>query len=92
MKASLYFAALSSLLFLALSPLRVASLNNGLALTPPMGWLSWERYRCDIDCDTDPDNCISEKLYQTMADHLAADGYAAVGYQVSTTASHNNDG
>ena len=34
------------------------ALDNGLALTPPMGWLSWERYRCNIDCVNDPDNCI----------------------------------
>src|SRR6218665_54604 len=33
-------------------------LNNGLARTPPMGWLSWERYGCEQDCDIDPDNCI----------------------------------
>jgi len=46
-----------------------------------MGWLSWERYRCDIDCVNDPDNCISENLYMVMADHLASDGYADVGYQ-----------
>lgn len=33
-------------------------LENGLARTPPMGWLSWERFRCNTDCDGDPDNCI----------------------------------
>lgn len=33
-------------------------LDNGLALTPPMGWLAWERFRCNIDCDNDPFNCI----------------------------------
>ena len=36
----------------------VTSLNNGLALTPPMGWLSWERFECNTRCDIDPDNCI----------------------------------
>ena len=25
-------------------------LENGLARTPPMGWLSWERFRCNTDC------------------------------------------
>lgn len=78
----MYLAALSSLLLLALSPaVYVAALDNGLALTPPMGWLSWERYRCDIDCSTDPESCISEKLYMAMADHLAADGFLAAGYE-----------
>lgn len=34
------------------------ALENGLARTPPMGWLSWERFRCNTDCEGDPDNCI----------------------------------
>jgi len=34
------------------------ALNNGLALTPPMGWLAWQRFRCTIDCDTFPDECV----------------------------------
>jgi alpha-N-acetylgalactosaminidase len=52
-----------------------------LAVWIVQGWLSWERFRCDIDCVNDPDNCISEKLYMQMADHLASDGFASVGYQ-----------
>jgi alpha-N-acetylgalactosaminidase len=36
----------------------VEMLENGLARTPPMGWLSWERFRCNTDCKNDPDNCI----------------------------------
>lgn len=36
----------------------VIALENGLARTPPMGWLSWERFRCNIDCATYPDECI----------------------------------
>jgi len=34
------------------------ALENGLARTPPMGWLAWERFRCNIDCENDPENCI----------------------------------
>lgn len=34
------------------------ALENGLALTPPMGWLAWERFRCNVDCRADPRNCI----------------------------------
>jgi len=37
----------------------IDALNNGLALTPPMGWLSWERFRCNVNCTDDLDNCIS---------------------------------
>ena len=33
-------------------------LNNGLARTPPMGWLSWERFMCNTDCKRDPENCL----------------------------------
>lgn len=46
-----------------------------------MGWLDWERFRCDIDCKNDPNNCIGEKLIRDMADRLFLDGYKAVGYE-----------
>ena len=36
------------------------ALDNGLMRTPPMGWLAWERFRCDIDCEQDPNNCIRQ--------------------------------
>ncbi|XP_013416361.1 alpha-N-acetylgalactosaminidase-like isoform X1 [Lingula anatina] len=64
-----------------LLPSQVDLLNNGLARTPPMGWLAWERFRCDIDCKDDPDNCISEKLFRTMGDLLVKEGYKDVGYE-----------
>ncbi|XP_076359755.1 alpha-N-acetylgalactosaminidase-like [Tachypleus tridentatus] len=57
------------------------SLNNGQARTPPMGWLSWERFLCNIDCDHDPQNCISERLYKDMADRLVHDGFKELGYE-----------
>lgn len=48
---------------LALISLTVA-LDNGLLKTPPMGWMAWERFRCDIDCKDDPENCIrSDQLW-----------------------------
>ncbi|XP_048243984.1 alpha-N-acetylgalactosaminidase-like [Haliotis rufescens] len=58
-----------------------AALDNGLALTPPMGWLAWTRFRCNIDCDNDPDNCISERLFRTMTDLLVSGGYKDAGYE-----------
>lgn len=60
---------------------QVQALNNGLALTPPMGWLSWERFTCTTDCKIYPDDCINSKLYMSMADKLVADGYAELGYE-----------
>ncbi|KAJ8290916.1 hypothetical protein GJAV_G00019160 [Gymnothorax javanicus] len=56
------------------------ALDNGLMRTPPMGWLAWERFRCNIDCTNDPKNCISEKLFKDMADRLAEDGWRELGY------------
>ncbi|XP_050416483.1 alpha-N-acetylgalactosaminidase [Patella vulgata] len=74
MKIIVYFTVACSLAF-------VSCLENGLARTPPMGWLSWERFRCNIDCVNDPDNCISENLYKAMADELVKGGYKDVGYE-----------
>ncbi|XP_067949348.1 alpha-N-acetylgalactosaminidase-like [Watersipora subatra] len=71
---------LMPLLLLALSK-PTFSLDNGLALTPPMGWMAWERFRCNTDCLNDPDNCISEKLIKAMADKIVQGGYKDAGYQ-----------
>jgi len=46
----------------------VRALDNGVARTPPMGWLAWERFRCVTDCKNFPNDCISEKLFKDMAD------------------------
>eukprot|EP01084_Bolivina_argentea_P300529 518234_1 len=62
------------------SMVSVQSMNNGLARTPPMGWLSWEQFRCQTNCKTHPTSCINADLYQQMADHMANDGYKDVGY------------
>lgn len=62
----------------------IHSLDNGLARTPPMGWLSWERFGCNTDCENDPDDCIGERLLMMMADVMAADGYLEAGYQYVT--------
>lgn len=59
----------------------VHGLENGLARKPPMGWLSWERFTCTIDCKQFPNDCVSSQLYQAMADRLVEDGYAEVGYE-----------
>jgi alpha-N-acetylgalactosaminidase len=48
-----------ALLLLPLLLPSVAALENGLARLPPLGWLAWERFRCNTDCRADPENCIS---------------------------------
>eukprot|EP00250_Pteridium_aquilinum_P034002 c6834_g1_i1 orf=175-1377(-) len=45
-------------------------LSNGLGITPPMGWNSWNFFGCDI----------SEDLIQETADALISSGLADVGY------------
>ena len=44
---------------------------EGLALTPPMGWNSWNKFGCDV----------SEKLIRDTADALVSTGMKDAGYQ-----------
>ncbi|XP_062998135.1 alpha-galactosidase A [Elgaria multicarinata webbii] len=74
-------ALLLLLLLLALVAWPAGGLDNGLARTPPMGWLHWERFLCQTDCAQEPRNCISEQLFMQMADLMASDGWRDVGYQ-----------
>lgn len=59
----------------------VIALENGLARTPPMGWMHWEQFRCEVDCVKNPKTCISESLFVDMIDHVAADGWLEYGYE-----------
>ncbi|CAD6187009.1 unnamed protein product [Caenorhabditis auriculariae] len=56
------------------------ALENGLARTPPMGWMSWTAFYCELNCTKYPTGCINERLYMDMADRLASDGYREAGY------------
>ncbi|KAK5903696.1 hypothetical protein CgunFtcFv8_007453 [Champsocephalus gunnari] len=71
---------LAELFFVSSLSVATFALDNGVMRVPPMGWLAWERYRCDIDCDHDPKNCISENLFMEMADRLSEDGWRELGY------------
>jgi len=44
------------------------------------GWLSWQHYRCNRDCKTDPENCFSETLIKRTADLMVWEGYKDAGY------------
>uniref|UniRef100_A0A4W5QJQ0 Alpha-galactosidase n=1 Tax=Hucho hucho TaxID=62062 RepID=A0A4W5QJQ0_9TELE len=68
------------LIFLLALTAATSALDNGLMRTPPMGWMSWERFRCNVNCENDPKNCISENLFRDMADRLAEDGWKEMGY------------
>jgi len=45
--------------------------DNGLALTPPMGWNSWNKFGCNV----------SEEMIKSMADAMASNGMKDAGYQ-----------
>ena len=38
----------------------VNGLDNGIGLTPPMGWMTWERFRCQLDCENRTD-CLDDE-------------------------------
>ena len=57
------------------------ALDNGVGLTPMMGWMAWVRFRCNINCRDDPENCISERLFMQMADTMVKDGWRDLGYE-----------
>ncbi len=65
--------SLMLLLFLALlgSVRPVHALENGLALTPPMGWNSWNRFACNV----------TEDLVKSAADALVSSGMKDAGYE-----------
>ncbi|XP_063793075.1 alpha-galactosidase A isoform X2 [Pseudophryne corroboree] len=62
-------------------PRDLLALNNGMALTPPMGWLHWQRFMCETDCKLNPVNCISEQLFMQMADMMVSNGWLNAGYK-----------
>ncbi len=47
------------------------ALENGLALSPPMGWNSWNRFGCNV----------SEGLVKSAADALVSSGMKDAGYE-----------
>ena len=49
----------------------VAQKFEGLAMTPPMGWNSWNKFACDV----------SEKLIMETADAMVATGMKDAGYE-----------
>ncbi|XVF24772.1 hypothetical protein REPUB_Repub13aG0156300 [Reevesia pubescens] len=52
------------------SSIRRILLDNGLGLTPQMGWNSWNHFHCNIN----------ETLIKETADAMVSSGLAAVGY------------
>ena len=44
--------------------------------------MQWEHFRCIIDCEKHPKDCISEQLFVDMIDRLSEDGWLEYGYDV----------
>jgi alpha-galactosidase len=53
------------------SPAAYSQKFEGLALTPPMGWNSWNKFGCDVN----------EKLLREVADAMVSSGMKDAGYQ-----------
>lgn len=62
------------------SPL-ISALDNGLAARPPMGWLVWSRFMCQVDCTEHPNSCINQQLFSSMGKKLIEHKLADLGYQ-----------
>ncbi|EOX98996.1 Alpha-galactosidase 1 isoform 2 [Theobroma cacao] len=56
---------------LTLATSRRSMLTNGIGLTPPMGWNSWNHFYCKID----------EKMIRKTADALVSTGLSKLGYE-----------
>src|SRR5437773_9695643 len=68
-KLAFLLAALCSLLTAA--SLAQSGVSKGLALTPPMGWNTWNKFGCNV----------SDELIREMADAMVSSGMKAAGYQ-----------
>ena len=56
------------------------ALDNNTTRKPPMGMLNWGVFRCNVDCVTDPETCVSAKNLMGQIDAMVAGGYVKAGY------------
>jgi alpha-galactosidase len=68
---SLFIGILTSLLWISSSGRLQAQKFEGLALTPPMGWNSWNKFQCNVD----------ERMIREIADAMVSSGMKDAGYQ-----------
>ncbi len=59
----------------------VAGTNEGLVPSPPMGWISSERFGCNTDCVNYPEDCISEHLVKTTVDAIFNGDLRTAGFR-----------
>ena len=58
----------------------VTALDNNTTRTPPMGMLNWGIFRCNVDCEKDPETCVSERNLKGQVDAMVEGGYVKAGY------------
>ena len=61
----------SAIALLAICSSESRAWDNGVSLTPPMGWNSWNKFGCKV----------SEDMIKSMADAMVSSGMKDVGYQ-----------
>jgi len=62
---------LLTILIWAIASFTMAQKFENLAMTPPMGWNSWNKFACDV----------SEKLIKETADAMVSTGMRDAGYE-----------
>eukprot|EP01051_Picozoa_sp_SAG22_P017048 SAG22_NODE_2542_length_2462_cov_4.573424_2_plen_100_part_00 len=76
-------AQAAALLMLAaavlLPPPAVLALDNNTTRTPNMGMLNWGVFRCETDCATHRDTCVSEENLKGQMDAMVRGGYVKAG-------------
>jgi alpha-galactosidase len=67
------FIAIAIILLLSATPVAQEnkSISRNLALTPPMGWNSWNKFACNV----------SDDMIRTMADAMVKSGMKDAGYE-----------
>ena len=71
MRRKLFLLILVSASFSASAFAQENSVSKGLALTPPMGWNTWNKFQCNV----------SDELVRGMADAMVKSGMKDAGYQ-----------
>lgn len=78
---------MSKLLLLLLAISSINTLDNGLGITPQMGWNSWNKFACNID-----ENLIVQTMDAIVDTGLAAAGYNYVNLDDCWQVSRDADG
>src|ERR1700739_4425400 len=69
---AVFVSCLSTFLFIGISLAQENKTpSSNLALTPPMGWNSWNKFGCNV----------SEDLIKSVADAITTNGMKDAGYQ-----------